>query len=50
MADDKRLKLKEVTQGVVFIPQAAKRVNTGLRYYVCLNKSAQGQAAASIHP
>ena len=30
MADDKRLKLKEVTK-------AAKRVNTGLTHSVCLN-------------
>ena len=37
MADDKKFKLKEVTQGEVFTPQAAKRVNTGLTHYVCLN-------------
>ena len=37
LADDKRLKLKEVSQGKVFIPKAAKRVNTKLTYHVCLN-------------
>ena len=37
MADDKKLKLKEVTQGDVFTPQATKKVNTGLTHYVCLN-------------
>ena len=37
MADDERLKLKEVTQGEVFTPQAAKRVNAGLTHYACFN-------------
>ena len=37
MADDKKLKLKEVTQDDVFTPQTAKKANTGLTYYVCLN-------------
>ena len=37
MADDKRLKLKEVTQGKVFTPQAPIRLNTGLTHYACLN-------------
>ena len=37
MADDKRLKLKDVTKGEVFTPQAAKRINTGLAHYVCFN-------------
>ena len=37
MADDKKLKLKEVTQGDVLTPQAEKKVNTGLMHYVCLN-------------
>ena len=37
MADDKKLKLKEVTQGHVFTPQAAKKVNTGLTHHVCLS-------------
>ena len=37
LADDKRLKLKEVSQGKVFIPKAGKRVNTKLKYHVCLN-------------
>ena len=36
MADEKKLKLKEVTQGDVLSPQAAKKVNTGLILYVCL--------------
>ena len=37
MADNKWLKLKEVAHREVFTPQAAKRVNTGLTHYVCLN-------------
>ena len=37
MADNKKLKLKEVNQGGVFTHQAAKKVNTGLTHYVCLN-------------
>ena len=37
MADDKKLKLKEVTQGDVFTSQAAKKVNTGLTHYECLS-------------
>ena len=42
MADDKQLKLKEVTQWEVFTPKAAKRVNTRLTNYAYLNTSAQG--------
>ena len=37
MADDKRIKLKEFTQGEMFTRPAAKWINTGLTHYVCLN-------------
>ena len=37
MADNKKLKLKEVTHGDVFTPHAGKKVNIGLTHYVCLS-------------